>query len=109
VLGHIKALRKNLHDGFYQLGIELKRIQEEKLYDAKGFSSFEVFAERELELGKATALNLRASRRVSGIGCPPVRDGGSYGRARLTRRARQPRAPTQELPDPPQLPLKPPR
>jgi hypothetical protein len=58
VLGHIKALRKNLHDGFFQLGIELKRIQEEKLYDAKGFSSFEVFAERELELGKATALKL---------------------------------------------------
>jgi hypothetical protein len=58
VLGHIKALRKNLHEGFFQLGVELKRIQEEKLYDAKGFSSFEVFAERELELGKATALKL---------------------------------------------------
>ncbi len=58
VLGHIKALRKNLHDGFFQLGVELKRIQEERLYDAKGFSSFEVFAERELELGKSTALKL---------------------------------------------------
>ncbi|HEY3665973.1 MAG TPA: hypothetical protein VGL19_08240 [Polyangiaceae bacterium] len=58
VLGHIKTLRKNLHDGFFQLGIELKRIQEEKLYDAKGFSSFEAFAERELDLGKATALKL---------------------------------------------------
>ena len=58
VLGHIKTLRKNLHEGFFQLGIELKRIQEEKLYAAKGFSSFEAFAERELELGKATALKL---------------------------------------------------
>ncbi|MEP7051960.1 MAG: hypothetical protein ABJB12_16465 [Pseudomonadota bacterium] len=58
VLGHIKPLRKNLHEGFFQLGVELKRIQEEKLYEAKGFSSFEVFAERELELGKATALKL---------------------------------------------------
>jgi len=58
VLGHIKTLRKNLHEGFFQLGVELKRIQDEKLYEAKGFSSFEVFAERELELGKATALKL---------------------------------------------------
>jgi hypothetical protein len=64
VLGHIKTLRKNLHDGFFQLGVELKRIQEEKLYDAKGFSSFESFAERELDLGKATALKLT---RIPGI------------------------------------------
>jgi hypothetical protein len=58
VLAHIKPLRKNLPDNFFQLGLELKRIQEEKLYDAKGFSTFEGFAERELELGKATALKL---------------------------------------------------
>jgi hypothetical protein len=64
VLAHIKPLRKNLQDNFYQLAVELKRIQEEKLYDAKGFSSFEAFAERELELGKATALKLA---RVPGI------------------------------------------
>jgi len=64
VLVRIRALRKNLDDGFFQMGIELKHIQDEKLYEAKGFSSFEGFAERELDLGKATALKLA---RVPGI------------------------------------------
>jgi hypothetical protein len=58
LLVRIRALRKNLHDGFFQIGHELKHIQEHKLYEAKGFSSFEVFAERELDLGKATTLKL---------------------------------------------------
>jgi len=64
VLSRIRALRKNLDDGFYQLGIELKHIHDDKLYEAKGFSSFEVWAERELDLGKATTLKLS---RVPGI------------------------------------------
>jgi len=58
VLVRIRALRKNLDDGFFQIGVELKHIQDEKLYEAKGFSSFESFAERELDLGKATAVKL---------------------------------------------------
>jgi len=58
VLVRIRSLRKNLHDGFFQIGHELKHIQEQKLYEAKGFSSFEAFAERELDLGKATTLKL---------------------------------------------------
>jgi hypothetical protein len=58
VLVRIRTLRKNLHDGFFQIGHELKHIQEQKLYEAKGFSSFEAFAERELDLGKATTLKL---------------------------------------------------
>ena len=64
VLVRIRVLRKNLDDGFYQMGVELKHIQDEKLYEAKGFSSFEGFAERELDLGKATAMKLA---RVPGI------------------------------------------
>ena len=58
VLVRIRALRKNLDDGFFQIAIELKHIQDEKLYEAKGYSSFEGFAERELDLGKATAIKL---------------------------------------------------
>jgi hypothetical protein len=58
VLVRIRALRKNLDDGFFQIGVELKHIQDDKLYEAKGFSSFESFAERELDLGKATAVKL---------------------------------------------------
>jgi hypothetical protein len=58
MLVRIRTLRKNLHDGFFQIGHELKHIQEQKLYEAKGYSSFETFAERELDLGKATTLKL---------------------------------------------------
>jgi hypothetical protein len=58
VLVRIRTLRKNLNDGFYQIGHELKHVHEQKLYEAKGFHSFEAFAERELDLGKATTLKL---------------------------------------------------
>ncbi|HET7542927.1 MAG TPA: hypothetical protein VFK05_23805 [Polyangiaceae bacterium] len=64
LLVRIRALRKNLDDTFFQIASELKHIQDEKLYEAKGFSSFEGFAERELDLGKATAAKLA---RVPGI------------------------------------------
>jgi len=57
-LVRIRGLRKNLNENFFSLGAELKHIQEEKLYEAKGYSSFETFAERELDLGKATTLKL---------------------------------------------------
>jgi hypothetical protein len=58
ILVRIRGLRKNLNVGFFQIGHELKHVQEQKLYEAKGFSSFETFAERELDLGKATTLKL---------------------------------------------------
>ena len=65
VLQRVRALRKNLDDGFYRLGVELKHVHDDKLYEAKGYSSFEAFAERELiDLGKATAVKLT---RVPGI------------------------------------------
>jgi hypothetical protein len=58
MLVRIRTLRKNLNDGFFQIGNELRHIQEQKLYEAKGYHSFETFAERELDLGKATTLKL---------------------------------------------------
>ena len=64
VLVRVRALRKNLDDGFYRMGAELKHVHDDKLYEAKGYSSFETFAERELDLGKATAVKLS---RVPGI------------------------------------------
>jgi hypothetical protein len=54
----IRSLRKNLGESFFQLGQTLERIRDQKLYDAKGYSSFEAFLEREVDLGKATALRL---------------------------------------------------
>ena len=58
VLVRIRTLRKNLDDNFFQIGAELKHIHQQKLYEGKGFSSFESFAERELDFGKSMASKL---------------------------------------------------
>ena len=58
-LQQIKGLRKNLAKGFYDIGVVLRDIQARRLYEAKGFGTFEAFLERETaELGKTTALRL---------------------------------------------------
>jgi len=58
-LQQIKALRKNLAKGFFDIGGVLRDIQARRLYEAKGFGTFEAFLERETaELGKTTALRL---------------------------------------------------
>jgi hypothetical protein len=57
-LAQIKALRKNLAKTFFDIGSILKDIQAKKLYEAKRFPSFESFVEREIDLGKTTALRL---------------------------------------------------
>ena len=51
-------LRKNLNKGFFDIGAVLREIQQRKLYEAKGYGSFEAFLEREIDLGKTTALRL---------------------------------------------------
>jgi hypothetical protein len=58
-LSQIKVLRKNLAKGFFDIGVVLRDIHAKRLYEAKGFGSFEAFLERETEfLGKTTALRL---------------------------------------------------
>lgn len=57
-LSQIKGLRKNLPKTFYDIGTVLKDIQTRRLYEAKRFPSFESFVEREIDLGKTTALRL---------------------------------------------------
>jgi hypothetical protein len=55
----IKGFRKNLAKGFFDVGLVLKDIQARRLFEAKGFGTFEAFLERETaELGKTTALRL---------------------------------------------------
>ena len=54
----IKALRKNLGKGFYEIGNILKDIQGRRLYEAKGYGTFEAFLEREIDLGKTMGLRL---------------------------------------------------
>ncbi|MGH7329281.1 MAG: hypothetical protein ACREJX_13115, partial [Polyangiaceae bacterium] len=57
-LVQIKGFRKNLHKTFWDIGNILKDIQTRKLYEAKGYGTFEAFLEREIDLGKTTALRL---------------------------------------------------
>ena len=58
-LGRVRALRKNLGDNFYELGHVLKHIADERLFDGKGYATFESFVEREVDVGgKAVALKL---------------------------------------------------
>jgi hypothetical protein len=57
-LAQIKGLRKNFHKTFYDVGIVLRDVQARKLYEAKGYGSFEAFLEREVEFGKTTGLRL---------------------------------------------------
>jgi hypothetical protein len=54
----IKGLRKNLNKGFFEIGRVLHDIQARRLYEAKGFGTFEAFLEREIDLGKTTSLRL---------------------------------------------------
>jgi hypothetical protein len=55
---HIHSLRRNLAATFFEVALELQHVRELRLYEAKGYSSFESFADRELELGKVVALKL---------------------------------------------------
>jgi hypothetical protein len=57
-LVQIKALRKNLGKGFYDIGNILRDVQARRLYEAKGYGTFEAFLEREIDLGKTTSLRL---------------------------------------------------
>jgi hypothetical protein len=57
-LAQIKTYRKSLPKTFYDIGVVLKDIQTRRLYEAKRFPSFEAFVEREIDLGKTTALKL---------------------------------------------------
>src|SRR5262245_8886179 len=54
----IRSYRKNLNKGFFDIGGVLREVQQRKLYEAKGYGSFEAFLEREIDLGKTTALKL---------------------------------------------------
>jgi hypothetical protein len=63
-LGRVRALRKNLADNFWELGHVLQRIAEQRLFDAKGYATFEAFVEREVDIGKAVALKLARAAEV---------------------------------------------
>jgi hypothetical protein len=58
LLQRLRALQKNLNEGFFELGEILAGIEARKLHEAKGYSNIETFAERELAIGKGLAQKL---------------------------------------------------
>jgi hypothetical protein len=54
----VKTLKRSLQKNFFEIGVQLDRIREERLYEVKGYGSFESFVERELDLDKATCMRL---------------------------------------------------
>jgi hypothetical protein len=60
-LGRVRGLKKHLPERFFEAGQVLKHIRDERLFDAKGYASFDAFVEREVDLGGKT-LSLRLTR-----------------------------------------------
>jgi hypothetical protein len=54
----IKTLKRSVQKNFFDIGVQLDRIREERLYEVKGYGSFESFVERELDLDKPTCMKL---------------------------------------------------
>jgi hypothetical protein len=54
----LKALKRTIQKDFWEAAVLLADIQDRQLFQAKGYTSFDTFAEREVELGKATCLRL---------------------------------------------------
>lgn len=54
----IRALKRGLSRSFFEIGTILVDIRDRRLYEAKGYGSFDAFVEREIELGKQMSLRL---------------------------------------------------
>jgi hypothetical protein len=57
-LAQIKGLRKALHKTFFDIGLVLRDIQARKLFEPKGYGTFDAVLDREIDLGKTTSQRL---------------------------------------------------
>ena len=57
-MGKVRSLRKRFEKTFYEVGEILWEVQRKQLYEAKGYSSFEAFLDREVELPRSVSLRL---------------------------------------------------
>jgi hypothetical protein len=58
IVTKVRSLRRQLERTFFEVGELLTRVERERLFEAKGYLSFEAFVERETDLGKKTAAEL---------------------------------------------------
>ena len=54
----IGGLKRALHKTFFEIGVLLNQIRDERLYEVKGYGSFESFVEREIDINKAICLKV---------------------------------------------------
>lgn len=57
-INQIKALKRTLQKSFFEIGELLTKIQTERLFEVKGYGSFESFVEREIDLGTQVCLSV---------------------------------------------------
>jgi hypothetical protein len=58
LIGQIRNMRKRLDKTFFEIGEVLAQVQMDELHVAKGYSSFESFLDREIDLPRTLALKL---------------------------------------------------
>jgi hypothetical protein len=56
--GRIKSLKRSLTRNFFEIGALLAEIEHGRLYEVKGYGSFEAFLERETDVGTQLGLQL---------------------------------------------------
>jgi hypothetical protein len=54
--GKIGGLKRALNKNFFDVGVILNHIRDERLYEVKGYGSFEAFIEREIDINKIVCL-----------------------------------------------------
>lgn len=58
VTGQIAGLKRAINRTFFDIGVLLNQIRDERLYEVKGYGSFESFVERELDINKVICLRV---------------------------------------------------
>ncbi len=58
ITSNVRNLRKRLDKSFFEIGELLDQVQREELHVAKGYSSFEAFLDREIDLPRSVSLRL---------------------------------------------------
>jgi hypothetical protein len=54
----LRSLRRSVPKNFFEIGAILRDIQAKRLYETRGYTSFETFVDRESELGKDLGIRL---------------------------------------------------
>ena len=54
----IRGLKRSLNKNFYEVGQILRDIEVRRLYEVKGYGSFEAFVDREIDIGKQLSLKI---------------------------------------------------